>query len=129
MVGDRPRNHFVFTGFAGELEVLLGQFPRGFNGFAAAGGEEHPVQVARGVVREALGELDRGRGCISPQREEGQRAGLSGHDLGEFGAAVAGLNHEQAGQRVQVALAVVIEDGDALARVMTGGVMPAPCRA
>ncbi len=115
MVGDRPRNDFVLTGFAGELEVLLGHFPRGFHRLGAAGGEEHSVQVARGVPRKTLGELDRGRGGISPQWEETQRAGLPGGGLGEFGAAVTDLHHEQPGQCVQVAFATVVEDGDTVA--------------
>jgi hypothetical protein len=105
----------VFTGFPGELEVLLGHFPGGLNGLGAAGGEEHPVQVARGVVREALGQLDRGRGCVSPQREELERARLPGGDLGEFGPPVTHLHCEQPGQCVQVALAAIVEDVDALA--------------
>ena len=115
MVGDRSRNHFVLTGFAGQLKVLLGHFPRGLDGLGAAGGEEHPVQVARGVARKALGELDRGWGGVSPQWEKGQSARLPGGDLGEFGAAVADLHSEQTGEPVEVAFAAVVEDGDALA--------------
>ena len=115
MVGDRSRNHFVFPGFTGELEVLLGHFPGGLDGLGTAGGEEDPVQVARGVMSQTLGELDRGGRGIAPERKERQRARLSGRDLGQFGTAVADLNGEQPGQPVQVALAAVVEDGDTLA--------------
>ena len=41
--------------------------------------------------------------------------GLPGGDLGEFGATVADLHSEQTGEPVEVALAAVVEDGDALA--------------
>ena len=44
-----------------------------------------------------------------------QRAGLPGGGFGEFGTAVADLHDEQPGQRVEVALAAVVEDGDAVA--------------
>ncbi len=48
VVGDRPADHLGLAGLAGELEVLLGQLPRALHGLAAAGGEEDPVEVARG---------------------------------------------------------------------------------
>src|ERR1700744_2141567 len=66
-------------------------------------------------MREALGKLDRGWSGVSPQRKERQRAGLPGGHLGEFGTTVADLHSEQTGQRVEVALAAVVEDGDTLA--------------
>ena len=47
VVGDGPADHLVLARLADELQVLLGQLPRGLDGLAAAGGEEHPVQVAR----------------------------------------------------------------------------------
>jgi len=115
VVGDRSRNHFVFPGFTGELEILLGHLPCGLDRLGAAAGEEHPIQVARGIARQAFGELDRGRGGISPEREERQSAGLPGRDLRQLGTAMTDLHGEQPGQRVEVALAAVVEDGDALA--------------
>ncbi len=115
VVGDRPRDHLVLPGLAGQLEVLLGQLPRGLDGLAAAGREEDPVQVARRVVGDALGQFDRRRRGVGPQREEGQRLGLLGGGLGELLAAVADLHHEQAREPVDVALALVVPDGDALA--------------
>ena len=90
---------------AGELEVLLGQLPRGLDGLAAAGGEEHPVEVTGREVGEPLGELDRLRVGVGPQREERQLAGLLGGRLGELLAAVPDLYDEQAGEPVEIALA------------------------
>ena len=58
VVGDRAADHLVLVGLADELEVVLGQLPGGLDGLAATGGEEDPVQVARCVVRDPLGELD-----------------------------------------------------------------------
>ncbi|CKN29483.1 Uncharacterised protein [Mycobacterium tuberculosis] len=77
---------------------------------------------------QALGELDRRRGGIPPEREIPQRAGLPRGRLGEFGPAVTDLHHEQPGQGVQIALAAVVEDGDAVAadddRVLDAGTVP-----
>ncbi len=115
VVGDRPRNHLVLTGFAGELEVLLGQFPGALHRFATTGGEEDPVQVTRCVVRQPFGQLDRRRGGgIGPQREEGQLLGLLCGGLGQFGAPVSDLDHEQAREPVDITAALVVEDVDAL---------------
>ncbi|BCI90825.1 hypothetical protein NIIDMKKI_60310 [Mycobacterium kansasii] len=105
----------MFTGFAGELEVLLGDFPGRFDGLGAAAGEEHPVQVPGRVAGEPLGKLDRRLGGISPQREVRQGARLARGGLGEFATAVTDLHHEQPGQRVEVAFAAVVVDGDAVA--------------
>ena len=53
VVGDVPAEHLVPAGLAGRLEVLLGQLPGGLHRLGAAGGEEHPVQVAGGQRRPA----------------------------------------------------------------------------
>lgn len=115
VVGDGSRNHLVLTGFSGQLEVLLGQFPGTLDGLAAAGREEHPVQVARCVVGHPLGQLDGRRRGVRPQREERQLLGLLGRGLGKLLAAVAYLYDEEAGQAIDVALALVVENSDALA--------------
>ncbi len=115
VVGHSAGYDLVLGGLAGELEVLLGQLPRGLDGLTAAGGEEDLVQVARRVVRQPLGELH-GLGVrVRPNGEEGQFLGLLERGLGEFGAAVPGLDDEQAGQPVDVALALVVVDVGALA--------------
>ncbi len=115
VICDRSRNDLVLTGFAGELEVLLGHLPCGLDGLRASTGEEHPVELARSVASQPLGELDRRRRRVSPQREEGQCLGLPGGGLGELGATVTDLHREQSGQPVQVAVAGVVEDRHAVA--------------
>ena len=64
---------------------------------------------------EPLGQLDRARVGVGPQREERQLAGLLGRRLGELGAAVADLDDEQPGEPVEVAPALVVPDVGALA--------------
>ena len=47
---------------------------------------------------------------VGPQREVRQLGGLPRARLGDLGAAVADLAHEQAGQPVQVTLALLVVD-------------------
>ena len=115
VVGDRAADHLVLVGLAGDLEVVLGQLPRGLDGLAATGGEEDPVEVARRVAGDPLRELDRVRVGVGPQRHERQLLGLLRGGLGQLRAAVAQLAHEQARQTVEVALAVHVVDVGALA--------------
>ncbi len=115
VVRDRAADHLVLGGFAGQLEVLLGQLPGGLDRLAATAGEEDPVQVARRVRRDPLGQLDRLRMRVRPEREERQLGGLLGRGLGELGAPVAELADEQAGQRVEVPLAAGVVDVRAVA--------------
>jgi hypothetical protein len=115
VIGDRPRDHLVLARFSGQLEVLLGQLPGALDGLAATGGEEDAVEIARRVSGDPVGQFDGRRGGVGPQREERQCLGLLGCRLGKFLAAVAGLDDEQSGQAVEVALALVVEDVDAFA--------------
>ena len=104
----------MLGGLAGELEVVLGELPGRLDGLAAAAGEEHPVEVAGGVARDPLGQLHGLRVGVGPQRHEGQLGGLLGGRLGDVGAAVAELVDEQAGQAVEVALALRVVQVGAL---------------
>ena len=106
VVGDRAADHLVLHGLAGQLEVVLRELPGRLHGLAAAAGEEHPVEVAGGVVRDPLGELDGVGVGVGPEREEGQLAGLPGGGLGQLRAAVPELAGEQPGQCVEVAAAL-----------------------
>jgi hypothetical protein len=115
VVGDVPADHLGLAGLSGELEVLLGQLPGALHGLAAAGGEEDPVEVARRVVREPLGQVDRRRVRVAPDREERQLGRLPRGGLGQLAAPVPGLHHEQPGQPVEVAAAPVVPDPAALA--------------
>lgn len=115
MVGDRAGDDLVLGRLALELEVLLGQLPGGLDGLAATGGEEDLVEVARRVVGEPLGQLDGLRVGVGPHREEGELLALLVRRLGELVTAVTGVDHEQAGEAVEVALALVVVDVGALA--------------
>jgi hypothetical protein len=105
----------VLAGPPLELPELLGELPRGLDGLAAAGGEEHPVQVAGSVLGQPLGEVDRLRVRVGPQREEPELGGLLTRPLGELDAPVPGLHDEQPGQAVDVPAALVVPDVVALA--------------
>ena len=72
------------------------------------------VEVAGGVVGDALGELDGVGVGVGPERVERQFLGLLGGGLGDLLAAVADLGDEQSGQRVEVALALGVVDVGAL---------------
>ena len=82
-----------FDGLSGLFVVQVGH-GRAELAEAAAGGEEHPVQIAWGVVRQPVGQFDRGWGGVGPQREEVQCFGLFGGGLGKLCAAVADLYDE-----------------------------------
>ncbi len=110
VVGDGAADHLVLEGLPDELEILLGDFPRRLDRLAATGREEDPVQLARRVGDQPLGQLD-GLGVrVRPQREERQLGGLLGRSIGELRATVPELHREQPGQPVQVATALVVED-------------------
>ena len=62
-----------------------------------------------------VGELDRARMGVAPERVEVELLDLARGGLAELGAAVAGVDAEQAGEAVEVALAVLVVDVAALA--------------
>jgi hypothetical protein len=115
VVRDRAGDHLVLHRLAAELPVVLREFEGGLDGLAAAGGEEDLVEVARCVVGEPVRELDRRGVRVGPDREERQRLGLLGGHLGQALPTVPGRDDEQAGEPVDVALAVAVEDVVALA--------------
>ena len=96
-------------------EVLAGELPGGLDRLGAARREEDAVEVAGGVARHPLGQLNGPGVGVRPQGEVGQRLGLLGARLGELGAAVADLRREQPRQPVEVALSVLVPDVGALA--------------
>jgi hypothetical protein len=110
----------VLGRLAGELEVLLGQLPGALHRLSAAGGEKDPVQVARGVAGEALGQLDRSGMGVGPQREEGQLGGLLGGGLRQLLPPVPDLHDEQAGEPVEVAASVGVPDVTPSPRTIVG---------
>jgi hypothetical protein len=66
-------------------------------------------------VSAAFGQLDRGRVCVRPEGEERQLGGLFRGCLGELGAPVAGVDHEEPGEPVEVPPALGVPDVGALA--------------
>ena len=110
VVGDRARDDLVLEGLALQLPELLSQLEGCLDGLAAAGREEHAVQVAGCLVGQAVGQLDRRRVRVRPQREERELFGLLRSSLSKPLAAVARVDDEQAGEAVEVALAAVIPD-------------------
>ena len=99
---------FVRCGCPVEPEVLAGQLPGRLDRLGATRGEEDPVEVAGRVGGEPLGQLDRPGVRVRPQWEVGERLCLLGAGLGQLGSPVPDLRGEQAGQAVEIALAVLV---------------------
>ena len=97
-------------------EVLPGELPGRLDRLRAAGEEEDTVEVA-GRERGDLGrELDRARVRVRPVRVEGQLAHLLERRLADLLAvAVAEVDGEEPGERVEVALAVDVLEVAAVA--------------
>ena len=108
VVGDVAADDLGALGLAGLPEVLPGQLPRRLDRLGPAGGEEDAVELTGRVPGQALGQLDGAGVGVGPQGEVGQRAGLLRSRLGQLGAPVAQLRGEEAGQTIQVALAVLV---------------------
>ena len=109
--GDRLQARLV----AGDV-VLAGELPRRLHGLRAAGDEEDAVQVARRERRELGGELDRARVRIRPVRVERQLAHLLERRLADLLAEpVAEVHREEAGERVEVAVALAVLEITAVA--------------
>jgi hypothetical protein len=114
VVGDVAGDDLVAAGLADGLEVLAGELPGRLDRLGAAGGEEHPVEVAGGELGELGGELDGGGVGVGPDREVGEGCRLCAGRLGQFGAAVADLHGEQAAEPVEVPPPVLVPDVAAL---------------
>ena len=120
VVGDVAADHLVPGRLAGHLEVLAGELPGRLDRLAAAGGEEHAIEIARGEVGKTVGELDAGRVGVAPLREVGELRGLLGGGFGKLDASVADLDDEEPREPVEVALAVGVVDVGALAALDDG---------
>ena len=89
--------------------VLARELPGRLDGLGAAGDEEDAVQVAGRERRELRGELDRARVRVRPVRVERQLAHLLERRLADLLAeAVAEVDREEAGERVEVAVALAV---------------------
>jgi hypothetical protein len=127
---ERPHGGAVVGGLAGDRlvtlrlatggVVLAGQLPCRLDRLAAAGGEEHTIEVARGQLGQSGRQLDRHRMGVGPQGEVGQRLGLLGHGVGDRTPSMTGVHGVQPGQAVEVPLAVGIPDITALTSIDDG---------
>ncbi len=110
--------------------VLPGQLPGGLDRLRPARDEEDAVQVARRERRHLGRQLDRLRVGVRPVRVEGQLAHLRERRLADLLAvAVADVDREQPGQRVEVPLPVRVLQVAAVAphddgHVVAGAVAP-----
>ncbi len=87
--------------------VLARELPRRLDSLRAARAEEDAVEVARRERRHLVRELDRARVRVRPVRVERQLAHLLERRLADLLAErVADVDGEEAGERVEVALAV-----------------------
>ena len=131
VVGDVAAEHLGPGRLAHQPEVLAGELPGRLDRLGAAGGEEHAVAVPGGQDGDALGQLDRPRVGVGPQREVGQLRRLLRRRLGQLGPAVTDLAGEEARKAVEVALAVLVPDIGTLAahhhrHLVVGAVGPEP---
>ncbi|CAB4639471.1 unannotated protein [freshwater metagenome] len=110
VVGDVSRDHFVLHGLTHELPVLLGQLESALDGFATSRGEEHLVQIPRGIVSQFVCKLDGGRVSVGPEREEREFFSLLGSDLGKTLATVPCVDRKEACEAIKIPLAFVVPD-------------------
>jgi len=110
VVRDVPADDFVALGLADQLEVLARQLPRRLDSLGAAGGEEDAVDVAGSPLGNLLSQFDGFRVGVAPHGEVGQLGCLFGARLDKLHPAMAELTCEQAGQPVEIALAVLVVD-------------------
>ena len=114
VVGDLAGDRLVLLAFAEHAVVVAGELQRRLDRLRAAGGEEDAVEVAGGERGDPRGELDRPRVGVAPQRVEVELLDLARRRLAELGAAVAGVDAEERGEAVEVAVAVLVVDVAAL---------------
>ena len=106
VVGDPPRDRLP-AALAARGVVLAGELPGGLDRLGAAGDEEDPVQVAGGERGDLGRQLDRARMRVAPVGVERQLAHLRRGRLPDLLAeSVPDVDGEEAGERVEVALAV-----------------------
>ena len=116
VVGDLAGDHLVLLAFAVHAVVVAGELQRRLDRLRAAGGEEDAVEVAGGERGDPRRQLDRPRVGVAPERVEVELFDLAGGGLAVLGAAVAGVDAEEAGEAVEVAVAVLVVDVAALGR-------------
>jgi hypothetical protein len=115
VVGDLPAEELDLSRVAGALVVGAGELDRRLDRLRATVGEEDPVEVAGGERCDPLGELDRARVRVAPDDVEVELLDLARGGLAELGAAVTGVDAEERGEAVEIAVAVIVVDVGAVA--------------
>ncbi len=114
VVGDLAGDHLVLLAFAERPVVVAGELQRRLDRLRAAGGEEDAVEVGRRQRGDPRRQLDRPRVGVAPERVEVEFFDLLRRRLAVLAAAVAGVDAEEAGEPVEVAVAVLVVDVAAL---------------
>jgi hypothetical protein len=115
VVGDAPRDRLPAP-LAARRVILAGKLPSGLDRLGAAAHEERAIDVAGREPGELGRQLDRARVRERPVDRERQLAHLLRRRLTHLGAeAVAGVDAEEPGERVQIALALRVLEVAALA--------------
>ena len=120
MIREVTSDGFCAQWFAAKFEILPREFPSGLNCFAAAGGEEHAVEIARCEVGEARCEFNRVWMGVGPDGEVLKRGGLLGRSFTKFAAAMTNLHSEQTGEPVEVTLSFYVPHPAAVAAFDNG---------
>ena len=103
---------------AQEVEIEMDEADRRIDRGRAAGGEEHAVEVARRVFRDAVREFDRRLGRVLGEgRVVAHALGLRRHRVGDLVAAIADIDAPHAAHAVDHALAFDVIDMHALGAV------------
>ena len=108
VVGHLARDDLGAPRVAAQAVVGARQLERGLDGLGAARGEEDAVEVARGQAGHALGQLDHGGVGEAPRLVEAELRGLGRARRAQLGAAVAGVDAEERGEPVEVAVAALV---------------------
>jgi hypothetical protein len=115
VVGDLAGDELRLPWIPGPLVVGARQLDRRLHSLGSAGGEEDAVQVTWGQRGDSSRELDRPRMRVAPDRVEVELLDLPRGGLAQLRAPVAGVDAEERGEAVEVAVAVLVPDVGALA--------------